>query len=158
MPVPSRSKRRGARKRAGTPAAFLARLPRARAAELSRVRTLVRKHLPPGYREVVRGNMIAYEVPLEKYSETYNGQPLWYAALGAPKSYLTLHLLPVYGSATLARQLADGFRAEGKKLNIGKACIRFQRADDLAFDALAAVVASMPLDRWVEIARSARRR
>jgi hypothetical protein len=155
MPVSSRSKTRSAKANAKTPEAFLANLPPERAAELTRVRSVIRKHLPSGYEEAVRGDMIAYEVPLEVYPDTYNGKPLWLAALAAPKSYLTLHLMPVYGSPALARQLEDGFRAAGKKLEIGKACIHFRSADDLALDAIANVVRSVPMERWVAVAKAA---
>jgi hypothetical protein len=61
--------------------AFLAALPADRRAEVERVRALIHRHLPKGYEEVVSKNMLAYQVPLERYSDTYNKQPLWYAAL-----------------------------------------------------------------------------
>lgn len=137
---------------------FLAALPISRASALSRVREVVLEHLPPGYEEVVQGNMLVYQVPLDRYPDTYNGQPLWYAALAAPKTYLTLHLMAVYGSEKLAKDVENGFRAAGKKLNIGKACIRFHEADDLALDAIGKAVAAVPLEKWVEIAKAARKR
>lgn len=126
------------------------------ATDLRKVRDVVREHLPAGYQEVVRKNMIVWEVPLERYSGTYNRQPLWYAALAAEKRYLSLHLMPVYGSKVLQEQLAAGFQAAGKKLNMGKACIRFQSAEDLALDVVGQVVGSVPLEEWVAIARTAR--
>ena len=138
---------------------FLSKLPPARREALSRVREVIVKHLPPGppsYEEVVRRDMLVYQVPFATYSDTYNGHPLWYAALGAPKSYLTLHLMAVYGSAKLAKELEDGFRAAGKKLNIGKACIHFEDADDLALDAIGRSIAAVPVAKWVEIAKAAR--
>jgi hypothetical protein len=102
--------------------------------------------------------MLVYQVPLERSGETYNGHPLWYVALASEKSYLSLHLMPVYGDRGLAERLAEGFRAVGKKLDMGKACIHFQRADDLALDVIGEIIAKIPLDRWVEIAQAARRR
>jgi hypothetical protein len=140
-----------------TVAAFLAQLTPTRRRELARVRTVIRRHLPPGYREVVRGRAIAYEVPLAIYPDTYNGQPLWLAALAAPKSYLTLHLMPVYGSPALLHRLRSGFRAAGKKLDIGKACIHFHRADDLALEVIGGIIAGMPLPKWVEVAKAGAR-
>lgn len=137
---------------------FLARLPPERRAEVKRVRDAVRRSLPAGYEEVVSKNMLVYQVPLERYSDTYNGHPLWYVALASEKSYMSLHLLPVYGDSALAERLAEGFRAAGKKLDMGKACIRLQTADDLALDVIAEIVARIPLERWVEIAQAARRR
>jgi hypothetical protein len=144
--------------RRATVATFLAHLPPTRRKELARVRAVIREHLPSGYREALRGQMIVYEVPLATYPDTYNGHPLWFAALAAPKSYLTLHLMPVYGSPELMRRLRDGFQAGGKKLDIGKACIHFRKADDLALDVIGAIIASVPLSRWVAIAQAAKGR
>jgi hypothetical protein len=102
--------------------------------------------------------MLVYQVPLRDYSNTYNGHPLWYVALASEKSYLSLHLMPVYGDRALAARLADGFEAAGKKLNMGKACIRFQRTSDLALDTVGEIVASIPMHRWIKVAEAARRR
>lgn len=137
--------------------AFLANLPVERGREVERVRKLVRRHLPAGYEEVVSRNMLVYQVPLERYSDTYNGHPLWYVAIASGKSYLSLHLMPIYGDKALARRLTEGFRAAGKKLEMGKACIRFKTSDDLALDVIGEIVAMIPPERWVEIAQAARR-
>ena len=145
-------------KQPSTVAAYLAQIPAARRKELERVRAVVREHLPAGYQETLASGMIVYEVPLARYADTYNGKALWYAALAAQKSYLTLHLMPVYGSPTLEQKVRAGFAAVGKKLDMGKACIRFRAADDLALDTIAEAVASTPLERFVAIAQAARRR
>ncbi len=67
------------------------------------------------------------------------------------------------GAWVMARLVAgDSVNVEAgtynQKLNIGKACIRFQRADELALDAIGEIVASTPLEQWVAIAQAARRR
>jgi hypothetical protein len=141
-----------------TVTAFLAGLPVERRAEVERVRDTVRGSLPAGYEEVISKNMLVYQVPVERSGETYNGHPLWYIALASEKSYLSLHLMPVYGDSPLAERLAQGFRAAGKKLDMGKACIRFQTAEDLALDVIGEIIATIPADRWVQIAQAARRR
>jgi hypothetical protein len=66
--------------------------------------------------------------------------------------------MPIYGSKELADRLVQAFKAIRKKPNIGKACIRFQTADDLPLDTIEEIVAKFPVARWVEIARAARRR
>ena len=137
---------------------FLGSLPVERRREVERVRKVVRRSLPAGYEEVISKNMLVYQVPLERYSDTYNGSPLWYVALASGKSYLSLHLMPIYGDRVLAQRLADGFRAAGKKLDMGKACIHFKTADDLALDVIGQIVAAIPPNRWVQIAQAARRR
>ncbi|OFW11676.1 MAG: hypothetical protein A3H96_03155 [Acidobacteria bacterium RIFCSPLOWO2_02_FULL_67_36] len=146
--------------KAGSPTvtAFLAKLPADRRREVERVRDVVLRNLPDGYEEVISGNKLVYQVPLKRYPDTYNGQPLWYAALASQKTGLSLHLMPVYGDRALAGRLKDAFGTAGKKLDMGKACIRFKTADDLALDAIGEIVRSLPVDRWVAIAQAARRR
>ncbi len=144
--------------RSKTLAGFLANLPEERRPEFERVREVIRRHLPAGYEEVISKNMLVYQVPLERYSDTYNGYPLSYVALASERSYLSLHVMPVYGDSASARLLADGFRMAGKKLNMGKACIHFKKADDLALDVIGRIVEKFSPDRWVQIARAARRR
>jgi hypothetical protein len=137
---------------------FLAALPLERRREVERVRAVVLQHLPSGYEEAVSQNMLVYQVPLERYRDTYNGKPLWYVAISSAKSYLSLHLMPVYGDAAQAQRLKDGFRSAAKKLDMGKSCIHFQSADDLALDTIGEIVASIPIDKWIGIAKAARRR
>ena len=135
---------------------YLSSLPADRRKEISRVRTVVRRHLPAGYKEVMCAGMITYEVPLKVYPDTYNGQALWYVALGAQKNFLTLYLMNAYGDPAVLRKLRAGFEAAGKKLDMGKACIRFKTADDLALDTVGEVVATTSLAQFVATAKAAR--
>lgn len=139
-----------------TPASVLDRLPEDRRTAMERVLDVIRAHLPPGYEEATASGMIVHQVPLSRYADTYNGQPLWYCAVGSHKNYLSLYLMPAYGSAALAQRLRDGFKAAGKKLDMGKSCIRFQSPDDLALDVVGEIIAAVPLEKWVAIAQAAR--
>ena len=137
---------------------FIAQLPPERRRDVERVRDVIRKHLPAGYEEVVVKKMLVYQVPFKRYSDTYNGQPLWYAALASQKSYLSLHLMSIYADKASVERLQEAFRAAGKKLDMGKACIRFKTAEDLPLELIGSIVAATPVDRWIAIAEAARRR
>ena len=141
-----------------TVAAFLAAQPARRRAELERVLTVVREHVPAGYEEAMVKGMVVWQVPLARYPDTYNGHALWLAALAAQKNYCSLYLMSAYGDPGVARRLREGFAAAGKKLDMGKSCVHFRAADDLALDAVAAAIASTPPERWIAIAKAARRR
>ena len=136
---------------------YLDSLPDDRRAELERVRGVVRKNLPAGFVEATGFGMICYTVPLSVHPDTYNKQPLMYAALASQKNYLSLYLMRVYGDRKQEQQLRDAFAAKGKKLDMGKSCIRFRRAADLDLDVIGEIVASTPMERWIEIAKSVRR-
>jgi hypothetical protein len=143
---------------APTVSAYLTALPPERRTMFRRVRRLIKTHLPPGYRETVMRNMLTYVVPLRAYPTTYNGHPLWYVALSSEKHYASLHLMAAYGSATLTRRLQEGFRKAGKRLDMGKACIRFREFEDLAADAVGAVIAAVPMATFIAHAEAARDR
>jgi uncharacterized protein YdhG (YjbR/CyaY superfamily) len=147
-----------ARPQAASVEAYLATMPPERREEIERVRRVVKENLPAGYEEGMGFGMICYTVPLGLYRDTYNKQPLMYAALASQKNYLSLYLMPVYPDNALEKRLRDAFAASGKKLDMGKSCIRFKRADDLPLDAIGDIVAAVPMDRWIEIAKSVRRR
>jgi hypothetical protein len=70
--------------------------------------------------------MITYEIPLTRYPETYNGQPLAYVALAAQKNKYSLYLTCAYMDEARAMRLRDAHARAGKKLDMGKSCVRFK--------------------------------
>jgi hypothetical protein len=144
--------------KAATPEAYLYELPRERAELVARVRDLVNANLPDGYAERMNWGMISWEVPTELYPDTYNGQPLVYAALAAQKNHYALYLNCVYASEERTERLRRDYEAAGKKLDMGKSCIRFRKAEELAEDVLAATIRSIPLNRFIADYEASRRK
>jgi Domain of unknown function (DU1801) len=136
-------------KAAKTVEEYLNALPDASRAEIDVVRDVVLRNLPKGYVEVMEYGMIYYAIPLSRYPETYNGHPLCYAGLAAQKNYNAIYLMGVYGDGGNAKQFTDAFAKAGKKLDMGKSCVRFKSANDLALDAIAESIASMPVDDFI---------
>jgi hypothetical protein len=143
--------------RATTVADYLAQLPAERRREIEIVRDAVNSAMPAGYREEISYGMIGWVVPLEDYPETYNGQPLGYAGLAAQKNYNSLYLTCVYASEDRTNRLRAAWQAAGKKLDMGKSCIRFRRADDLALDHVKREVASTAPAQFIAIHEAARK-
>ena len=143
--------------KAATVAQYLSELPAERRSEIEKVRDLINDALPAGYQEAIGYGMIGWSVPLDHYPDTYNGQPLAYAGLAAQKSYNSLYLNCVYASKERAERFKAAFAAAGKKLDMGKSCIRFKMADDLALDIIAAEIASTSPDDFIGIYEEARR-
>ena len=137
--------------RATTVEQYLSELPEDRRAVVEAVRDLIRRRLPAGYRESMSWGMISYEIPLERYPDTYNKQPLGYVALAAQKNAYSLYLLGVYADPAQEARLREAFRAAGKKLDMGKSCLRFRKLDDLPLDALGDLIASTPPDAYIAL-------
>ena len=141
---------------ASTVREYLAELPANRRVEIERVRDLVNEALPGGYREAMAWGMIGWAIPLEEYADSYNRQPLAYAALAAQKNYNSLYLNCLYATKERQARLAAAFAAAGKKLDMGKSCIRFRRADELALDSIREEIASTGPDEFIRIYEEAR--
>ena len=147
-----------AQSKAKTVDEYLNELPAERRAELETVRAVLKKNLPQGYRETVAHGMITYCIPLETYPNTYNKQPLGYAALAAQKNYNALYLMSAYADSAQEQALRKGFDQAGKKLDMGKSCIRFKRADDLPLDVIGELVRSTSPEQFIAICEKARAR
>ncbi len=131
-------------KAAATAEEYLQSLPEDRREVVSAVRDVIVRNLPDGYRETASGGMITYCVPLERFPNTYNKQPLGYVALASQKNHIALYMMGAYGDPAEAKRIEEGFARAGKKLDMGKSCIRFRKLDDLPLDVIGESVARMP--------------
>ena len=134
---------------AATVEAYLAELPPERRAVVATVRALVNAHLPEGYVEGMHWGMIGWVIPLSRYPVTYNKQPLIYAALAAQKNNYALYLMCAYSDSQVERDLRAAYAATGLKLDMGKSCLRFRGLDALLQPAVAAAIASTPLETHI---------
>lgn len=145
-----------ARSSASTVDEYLAELPEERRAVVSTVRNAVLRHLPAGYEEGMTYGMIGYFVPLDRYPATYNDQPLSFAAIAAQKSYYALYLTCAYVDPARGAALREAFAAAGKRLDMGKSCIRFRSVDDLPLEEIGRIIANIPPDAFIERYEAAR--
>lgn len=134
---------------ATTPDEYIASLPADRAAAVSAVRDVVNANLPAGYVEGMHYGMIAWYVPLERFPDTYNKQPLGLASLASQKNHMSLYLNSVYGDRSTEAWFKERWAATGRKLDMGKSCVRFKRIDDLALDVIAETIARADLDSFL---------
>jgi hypothetical protein len=105
--------------------------------------------------------MISYQVPLETYPDTYNGQPLMYAALASQKNHMSVYLTGIYMDEATKEDFEDAYRATGKRYDVGKSCVRLRKLDDLPLSLIGESIAAMEVDEFVarsEQMRTARTR
>jgi len=136
--------------------AYVASLPDDRREAIAEVRRTIAENMPAGYEESMAHGMIAWSVPLDVYPATYNGEPLMYVALASQKRHMAVYLMGVYGSEDLRERFLAEYRASGKRLDMGRSCVRFTRLDDLPLDVVGRAVAAVPMDAHVAAAKAAR--
>jgi hypothetical protein len=93
--------------------------------------------------------MIGWCIPLSRYPDTYNGQPAGIAALAAQKNYFALYLMTVYGDAVTSAWFHSEYKKTGKKLDMGKSCLRFKSADDLPLDLIGKLIARVTPEQYI---------
>ena len=102
--------------------------------------------------------MIGYVVPLEHYPVTYNGQPLMFAALTSQKNYMSLYLMNIYSDEAVEKWFVERYKASGKRLDMGKACVRFKSLQDLPIDLVGEAIALTPVAHFIERYEASRKR
>lgn len=129
--------------KATTVAAYMAELPPDRRATIQAVRAVILKNLDKGFEEGMQYGMIGYYVPHSLHPAGYHcdpKQPLPYAALGAQKSHLALYSMAVYGDPALLAWFKKAWTGTGKRLDMGKSCIRFKKLDDVPLDVVGELI------------------
>ena len=142
--------------RAETVEQYLAELDDERREAISAVRGVILESLPDGYEEAMQYGMISYIVPLSVLSDTYNGQPLMYAALASQKRHMSLYLTNVYGDEATEEWFRRRYEQSGRRLDMGKSCVRFRRLSDLPLDLVGEVIAKTSVAEFLEIYRASR--
>ena len=145
--------------KAATVEEYLAALPEDRRAAISAVREVILANLDPQYAEAMQYGMIGYAVPHSVFPAGYHcdpKQPLPFAALASQKNYMSLYMMGLYcgcnegGETDDARWFREAWAQTGKKLDMGKACLRFRKLDDLALDVVAEAIRRVPVQRYLE--------
>lgn len=136
---------------------FLDALPADRREVASEVLALVRKNIPKGYEESMALGFVTWSVPLTVLPDTYNGQALWYVAFAATKAGFSLYLMSVYGHKEQEAEFKAAYKKAGKKLDMGKACLRFKTMDELVLPAVKHAIKSVPMKKYIEMYRAVRK-
>ena len=143
---------------AATVEEYLASLPEDRREAIAAVRRVMREHLPEGYEECMSFGMIAYVVPLSRYPDTYNSQPLALASLASQKRHMALYLNNVYSDEPTREWFTSAYAASGKRLDMGKSCVRFKRLEDLPLDVVGQAIARTSVEDFLASYEAARKK
>lgn len=139
-------------------AAYLKSLPTDRRAAISAVRDAVNARLPSGYEETIQYGMISWCVPesVLPAKDVYNKQPLCLASLGSQKNHMALYMLGVYGDEKERAWFEAAYKKSGKKLDMGKSCLRFRSLDALALDVVSEAMSRITVETYVAAYRAIR--
>jgi uncharacterized protein YdhG (YjbR/CyaY superfamily) len=139
---------------ATTPGQYIDELPEDRKAIIIAIRNAIKDNLPKGFEEVIGYGMLGYVVPHSIYPAGYHCNPkfpLPFINIASQKNHISIHHMGLYAS----KPLLDWFLAEWdkhstKKLDMGKGCVRFKKAEDVPLKLIEELAKKMTPQQWVE--------
>jgi uncharacterized protein YdhG (YjbR/CyaY superfamily) len=140
------------RSQATTVAAYLKELPPDRRETIKALRDVILENLPEGYVEGIGYGMISYVVPHSLYPDGYHcdpKQPLPFISLASQKNHLSLYMFCIYTDPQEQERFCQAWRDSGKKLDMGKSCVRFKKLDDVPLDVIAEQLQRLPVEKFV---------
>jgi hypothetical protein len=133
---------------------YLDELPEDRRVAITAVRNVILENLPKGYEEGMGYGMISYCVPHSIYPKGYHCNPkqaLPFVSLASQKNYMTLYAFCLYVEPGAQEQVLKDFEKAGKKLTMGKGCIKFKKVDELDLPAIGVMIARTTVDRFIQV-------
>jgi hypothetical protein len=132
---------------------YLDQLPEGRREAISAVRDVMLKNLPTGFEEGMQYGMIGYFVPHSVYPAGYHcnpKEPLPYASLAAQKNYMSIYLMCIYGEEKHREWFIEAWTKAGKKLDMGKSCVRFKKLEDVPLKVLGQAMKRVTVKKYID--------
>lgn len=132
---------------------YIADLPEDRQKTVEELRKVINKNIPKGFHEEMNYGMIGYVVPHSLYPDGYHCDPklpLPFLAMASQKNSINIYHMGIYADPALLKWFTTEFpKHSTKKLDMGKSCIRFKKAEDIPFKLIGELVSKMSVKDWI---------
>jgi len=132
---------------------YLVALPEDRREDMAAIREVIMKNLPKGYEEGMQWGMPSYFVPLSAYPAGYNcqpDQPLPFVGLASQKNHMAFYGFCIYMDEELKNRFVADWKKTGKKLDMGKSCVRFKKLEDVPLKVIGDAVKRVPMKKYIK--------
>lgn len=144
---------------AATPDDYIKEMPVERQAAFKKLRTIIKKNLPKGFKEGMGYGMMGWSVPHSLYPAGYHcnpKDPLPFMGIASQKNFIAVYHMGVYADPKLLKWFQDAHaKASPKRLDMGKSCIRYKRPEDIPFELIGELASKITVDEWINIYDSA---
>jgi uncharacterized protein YdhG (YjbR/CyaY superfamily) len=133
--------------------AYLEEIPEERKIAFTKLRETILENIPKGFVEQMSYGMIGYVVPHSIYPDGYHCEPklpLPFMGIASQKNFIALYHMGIYANPELLNWFVTEYpKHSTQKLDMGKSCIRFKKADQIPFELIAALVQKMSVQEWI---------
>jgi uncharacterized protein YdhG (YjbR/CyaY superfamily) len=134
---------------------YLSEVPAERQAAMNKLRNVIKKNLPKGFKESMGYGMMGYCVPHSIYPAGYHcnpKDPLPFGGMASQKNSINIYHMGVYADPKLLKWFTDAYAKAGVgKLDMGKSCIRFKKPENIPFDLIGELFSKMTVDDWISL-------
>ncbi len=134
-------------------ASYVDALPAERKAAFKKLRQVIKKKLPKGFKEVLNYNIPSYVVPHSIYPDGYHCDPklpLPFMSVASQKNFIALHHMGIYSDPKLLAWFQKEWpKHVDTKLDMGKSCIRFKKIETIPYELIGQLAAKMTVKDWV---------
>lgn len=141
------------RSQATTIEAYLQSLPDDRREAVQAVREVINRNIDNQFAEGMQYGMPAWFVPHSVYPAGYHcdpQQPVPFASVASQKNHVAIYMFCIYCLPGEAEWFAQQWKATGKRLDMGKGCVRFKRLEDVPLDLIGEAVRRATITRFLE--------
>lgn len=138
-----------------TIAQYIAQLPAERQPVVQQMLEIFRTYLPEGFEETINYGMIGFVVPKSIYPKGYHCDPklpLPFIAIAAQKHFTALYHMGVYANPDMYEWFTHEYQQlQLGKLDMGKSCIRFKKAEKVPWKLLEKLAGKMTVEDWISL-------
>ncbi len=134
-------------------AAYVSSLTAERRAAIEAVRKVIKANLDKDIQEGMGYGMIGYAIGHDVFPSGYHCDPklpLPVGALASQKNYLSFYWMTLYSSGPDEAWFRARWAKTGKKLDMGKCCVRFKRLEDLPLELIGELVKRTKAKAYIE--------
>lgn len=134
---------------------YIDSIPENRKQHFLKLRETISSNIPNGFEEQFSYGMIGFVVPKSIYPDGYHCNPklpLPFMSIANQKSFIAIYHMGIYIKPELLEWFVSEFpKYSDQKLDMGKSCIRFKKADKIPFELIGELVKKMSVKDWINI-------
>ena len=134
---------------------YLSEVPYERQEAINKLRKIILKNLPKGFKEVMSYGMMGYCVPHSIYPAGYHcspKDPLPFAGLASQKNSINFYHMGIYMDPKLFKWFNDEYAKTGLgKLDMGKSCMRFKKPENIPYKLIGELISKISVDDWIKM-------
>jgi len=134
---------------------YISQIPKERQAAMKKLRSVIKKNLPKGFKEGVSYGMMGWSVPHSLYPAGYHCKPedpLPFIGIASQKNFIAVYHMGIYAIPSLHKWFTTAHaKASRKKLDMGKSCLRYKKPEDIPYDLIGELATKITPDEWIEV-------